>query len=114
MNTQSKTEGSSDLTWIALAHVMSRAGTDLLDGARGAYVNAVGLASSSANFEMQLRESLVELGFEVVEIDDLELLSERQTKEGPSEELIELAKLSVDGEIKFGSFHTYDDADDLM
>jgi hypothetical protein len=94
---------------------MSRSGEDLLEGARGAFVNAVGPAPSSVEFEHRLRELVVGLGFELVEIDDLELMSERRSKCVQTEELREVADLSeATGEIKLGSFHTYDDADDLM
>lgn len=52
---------------------------------------------------------------ELVEIDDLELMSERRSKYALTEELREVADLSeATGEIKLGSFHIYDDADDLM
>jgi len=94
---------------------MPRNGEDLLEGARGAFVNAVGPAPSSTEFEHRLRELVANLGFELIDLDDLELMSERQSKYALTEELREVADLSeASGEIELGSFHTYDDADDLM
>lgn len=105
----------SDPTWTALAHVMPRDGNDLLEGARGAFVNAVGPAASATEFEQRVRELVAGLGFELVEIDDLDLISERRSKDELSEELQELANLAAaTGKINLGSFHTYDNADDLM
>lgn len=110
-----RSTSQSDPTWTALAHVMPRDGKDLLEGAPGAFVNAVGPAASATEFEHRLRELVAGLGFELVEIDDLELMSERRSKDELSEELEELANLAAaTGEINLGSFHTYDNADDLM
>lgn len=101
--------------WTALAHVMPRSGQDLLEGARGAFVNAVGPAPSSAEFEHRLREVVAALGFELIELDDLELMSERRSKYELTEELQAVADLSeATGEIKLGSFYTYDRIEDLM
>lgn len=110
-----RSTSQSDPTWTALAHVMPRDDKDLLEGARGAFVNAVGPAASATEFEHRLRELVAGLGFELVELDDLELMSERRSKDALTEELREVANRSeATGEIKLGSFHTYDDADDLM
>jgi hypothetical protein len=101
--------------WAALAHVMPRSGQDLLEGARGAFVNAVGPAPSSAEFEHRLREVVAALGFELIEVDDLELLSERLAKYEHTEELQEIADLAeATGKINLGSFYTYDRKEDLM
>lgn len=105
----------SDPTWTGLAHVMPGDGDDLLEGARGAFANAVGAAASPAEFETRLRNLVASLGLELVEIDDLELMSERASKEGLSDELRELSsRAEATGNISLGSFHTYDEADDLM
>lgn len=101
--------------WTALAHVMPREETDLLQGARGAFVNAIGPAQSSREFEKNLREVFAGLGFELIEIDDLEPLAVRESKREIPQELTEVAELSrATNQIHLGAFHAYEDADDLM
>jgi hypothetical protein len=111
----SRNPSRSDPMWTALAHVMPRVGEDPLDGARGAFVHAVGPAPSSSEFEERLRSLVAGLGLQLIELDDLEEIGERRSKYELTDELRAMAAQSdATGEIKLGSFHTYEDVDDLM
>lgn len=95
-------------TWIGLAHVRPHEGNSLLQGGDGAFVPVVGLASDAdelANFAATL---LHHHEFEVVDVDDIELLSERLANHSVEDEILEVAnKLDQHDRIGVGKFQIY-------
>ena len=81
----------------------------ILDGAKGAYVNVLALASDQLEFEELATKAFGELGFEVLSMEDVNLLSQLK-KEGREfdRELIDLElEISKDEPIQFDEFQAY-------
>jgi hypothetical protein len=100
---------SDDALWVGLVHVTPRAGADLLEGASGGFTNVVALAAGETAFRIRLGIHFASLGFDVVEVDDVELLADRQrTHEVPQA----IADLGVDagesGDVEHDTYYTYD------
>jgi hypothetical protein len=103
MNTQIK-------IWIGLAKVSNIPGQNLLNGAKGAYVNILAMASSSSDFKDKVKKSVIDLGLNLLHIEDVELFSERSKNYEITESIKNLAKeVSETKELRFGNFHTFDD-----
>ena|SRR5436309_3098777 len=108
-------ETSSMEIWIGLVEVRPLGGCELLDNARGAFINIVAWAASSDEYTSKVESSSAELSLFVVEITMLEPVGSRRERVGDlSEEIEGVISRSLDhpDEIVFGTFHTYkrDDA----
>lgn len=100
--------GDRDL-WVGLVHVKPRTGRDLLEGASGAYTTAVCLASDAGGFRIRVGIFFANLGFEVLEVDDLEPLTERRaTHDVPQAILDAGTHAEASGEVEFDTYFTYD------
>ena len=112
MNTEQKFATEDTQRWIGLANVRPVVGNDLLAGARGAFVAVIGDAINESTFLALVERGADELDFEVVSLEDVELVSCR-TKEHPlPDDLVAaLSDLSPSSPIAFGSFHSYRELD---
>jgi hypothetical protein len=63
--------------WIGLAHVQPKQGNELLEGAKGAFVPVLGLASTLTEFSDALIILLESYSFNVLEVEDIELYADR-------------------------------------
>jgi hypothetical protein len=95
--------------WIGLAEVVQKSGkTPLGSVKKAACVNVVGLASDPSDFSKRAAKSLSEAEFDMIDLEDLEPFSERVNSHKVDTDLRELAReAEIDGQIKFGIFHTY-------
>src|SRR5688572_4326368 len=95
--------------WIGLAEVHSTAGSDVLGPARkGAIVTIIAHARDANDFRVVAAEAFREYGFELVALDNIELLSERTQHSAVDEILLRDAKrIPQDTKFVFGNFHTY-------
>ncbi len=99
-----------DLVWIGLFGVVPKEGYDLLDGASGAYVNAVAVSAKPNDFCLRVTAELDEMGFAVEESDDIELITDRLMTHEIDSDLQDLAKDAAStGSVLFGTFHTFED-----
>ncbi len=105
--------------WIGLAHAIPRPTNDLLDGALGAYVNAVAIASSEHEFCNRIEDALNAWQFDVVKISDVERFGERERakRNGQgaiiSDDIYELVNLLTESEpVQFSTFNAYSAEDE--
>lgn len=85
-------------------------GNNELENAKGAYVNAIVLADGIDSYRIKVKEELSMLSFYVVEMEDIELFSDRKNKYSISEELNEIAENAENtGNVSFGIFHSYEE-----
>ncbi len=99
--------------WIGLVGVTPQPGNNLLGDAKGAYVNVLASATSAAKYTTKVKGALKEIGLNLIEIDDLEPLSERLSKWTVDEEIITMAQTvrKIDS-VAFGTFYEYDSEDE--
>jgi hypothetical protein len=91
--------------WIALLLVHQRPGARVLMDENDAYVQTLALASSTREYEKIVRDTLGERGFDVVEIEDPEPLSERMKSWTVDPSLLSIAsQVEKSGEVGVGPF----------
>jgi len=96
--------------WIGLAKVSSIPGANLLDGAKGAYVNILAIASTSSEFKAKAKKAVEDLGLNFNQIEDIEIFSERIKNYELTGIIKNLAKeVNKTKELRFGNFHTFND-----
>ena len=94
--------------WTGLAEVRQRPGTAVLMDRNEAIVNVVGVSESKSAFEARVQTACDSLGFDLVELEDVESLAARAGSRGLSDLLETLAhRAEESGEIEFGPFHTW-------
>jgi EAL domain-containing protein (putative c-di-GMP-specific phosphodiesterase class I) len=78
-----------------------------------AFVNVLALASTQGEFADVVRDDLAQLGFDLVELEDTERLSERRESFTIPEEINRLAELTLaTAKTQFGTFHTWVSGDE--
>jgi len=78
-----------------------------------AFVNVLALASTQGEFADVVRDDLAQLGFDLVELEDTERLSERRKSFTVPEEINRLAGLTLaTGKAQFDAFHTWASGDE--
>ncbi len=94
--------------WIGLAHVKPVEGNNVFDNAIGAFVNILALSSDAISFKEQVLSSMVDLRLVLVELSEVDLLSNRIEKGELEDSIIQLGnQVANTGSIQFGIFHTY-------
>jgi hypothetical protein len=106
MTTKSKRTAQ---VWIGMVHVMPiREGA--LENATEAFTNALALVASHAEYEMVVKDSLLPLGFVVIEYEDVEPFASRALNWQVSDEMRNLAAaVKKRKRVLFGSFYTFRD-----
>ena len=94
--------------WIGLAKV-SALNNDILEGASGAYVNALAFANNKLDFRKKVKNKLAQLGLELKRLEDAEPFKDRVSKDRVSKEISRMSKRlsSHKNIIAFSKFHTY-------
>jgi ribonuclease PH len=104
----STTTSRKHLTWIGTAEVVPQDGNTLLGSATGAYVAVIGIANSEEDFHSCVTRAINALGFELVELDEVQQLESPTDVENLDEKLHErLDVLHEDNPVEFGSFHAF-------
>lgn len=96
--------------WFGLFDVVPNAeNPDVLDGAKGAFVNVIGLAQSRVEFFQLVEAGVNDLGLEVSACEEIDVLTTTQSRRDElSEELIEMAaRLTEKSPIAFDEFQAY-------
>jgi hypothetical protein len=96
--------------WKTLVGTVQRPGVSFLGEARGAYVNVVASAADLSELQQKVKLALDELGLDLIEMDDAEVLPVVLSKARVSEEVITMAKTvrKVDS-VAFGTFYVFDE-----
>ena len=99
--------------WIGLAEVIPAKGSRSLDGAKGAFVNVVGWASSNTDFHTRVEEAAVSLDMQLLALEDAEPFSQRHAKWDVDELILQMVGTAQEHEkdIVFGTFHLWDKTD---
>lgn len=107
-------ETSATEIWIGLVEVRPLEGCEILDDAKGAFINVVMWATSSEDYRSKSESTVAEMKLFVVDIERPEPVIARRKREGDfGEELENMISRSEDhpDEIVFGTFHLYNKDD---
>src|SRR5215467_317381 len=96
--------------WKTLVGTVQRPGVSFLGEAKGAYVNVVASAADISELEQKVKLALDELGLDLVEMDEAEVLPLTLSKASVSEEVLTMAKTvrRLDS-VAFGTFYVFDE-----
>jgi len=99
--------------WKTLVGTVQRPGVSFLGEAKGAYVNVVVSAADISELEQKVKLALDELGLDLIEMDEAEVLPLALSKARVSEEVLTMAKTvrKLDS-VAFGTFYVFDDTPD--
>src|ERR1051326_2335759 len=83
------------------------------DDGKGAYVNVVAWASCEEEFKQRVEKIIPELDCIMLEIENVQLLSERMEQPDYPEDLIDMRSTAErqPADIVFGTFHTWSQSD---
>jgi hypothetical protein len=99
--------------WAGLATVHQHPGADVLLDRNDPFVNAVALAHPAEEFTQLVRSALSQLGFELVDLEEIEPLALRRLSFAIPEETERLAEIAqISTKVEFGAFHTWVSDDD--
>ncbi len=97
------------MAWIGLCEVRPLPGNDSLEGAIGAFVNVVALGESEEDFKRCVLSTMKEYDFEVIAMNDIGTVEEREQREDLIPELSALAQsLTEEYPIQFDEFQAYE------
>jgi hypothetical protein len=100
--------------WIGLVEVRPLEGCEILDDAKGAFINVVMWATSNEDYRSKSELTVAEMRLFVADITSPEPVITRRKREGDFDEEIEdMIARSEDNpdEIVFGTFHLYNKDD---
>lgn len=99
--------------WKTLVGTVQRPGVSFLGDAKGAYVNVVASAEDLLELEQKVKLALDELGLDLIEMDDAEVLPLTLSKARVSKEILTMAKTvrKLDS-VAFGTFYVFDKTPD--
>jgi len=108
MNIPNKNKHQSKLKWIGLINVKPRPGNSALGNALGAFVASIALADGPEEYGRKVTEALNEYGFDVVQIEDVELFEDRVQKHSVTPDILELAAaVTQENPVALADFHSY-------
>ena len=93
--------------WIGMARVVPDSRhSNILNGAKYAYVNIVAYASSDDEFKQSVKDALANLGFILEKLEDVELFEMLTARAQPALSIFFLVEqLKLDKKLQFGTFH---------
>lgn len=96
--------------WKGLAEVLQQPGIKYLGEAKGGFVNVVASAKTSHEFRRKVAKSLKELGLQLIDIDEIQILSDTTTANIVSEEIVTMWETvrKIDS-VAFGTFFLFSD-----
>jgi hypothetical protein len=98
--------------WIGLIGVVPTKGNESLDGAKGAYVNALAPAKSQDEYDRVVRKAVGKLNLFFFECDEVEPLAARAARMALDERLHDLADQALrTQEVMFDEFHCFKNLD---
>lgn len=96
------------IKWIGLAKVTVLNESNILNGDKLAYTNAVGLSKTKTEFRNEVKNKLYSMDLKLLRLESTEPFAERLEKHKVDNEIIKIAnRLSVKNLIEFSTFHTY-------
>ena len=96
-----------NIKWIGLAMVTVIKDSDIFNGDKSAYTNAVGVAKTKAEFRHKVKMTLYSMNLKLLRLEDAAPLGARR-KNYLSKEVTQVARALVKiNEVKFSTFHTF-------
>ena len=86
---------------------MPQAGRSCLDEMKGAYTNALALASNADEFKKMVEHALGQLNLFAFEFEDLEPIEARAARTILNADISVLASRAATGEVCFDTFHRF-------
>jgi hypothetical protein len=97
-----------DGKWIGLFSVRPQKGNNVLGDAIGALVAAIALAEDPADFSRKVSMVLASEGFDVVQIEDVDLVDNRVRQHSVAPNVAKLAsEVTQSNPVVLGDFHSY-------
>ncbi len=97
-----------NIKWIGLAKVIVLNESDIFDGDKAAYSNALAFAKNKIEFRKQVKNKLYSMDLKLVRLQEAEAYTVRLKKYKVSSEITKIAsRLSEYNKIEFSTFHTY-------
>jgi hypothetical protein len=97
--------------WKALVGATQRKGVTFLGDAEGGYVHVVASADDLAEFTQKITSALDELGLDLIEVDEAQILPVTLSKANVSEEIRNMANtVRKCDSVAFGTFHVFDES----
>lgn len=101
--------GNKSKVWIGLANVKPTENNFSFSHTKRAFVNILCMAKNKEEYIENVSLALKEIDFELIEIDDVEMLDARKDLYNvPEEILLKEKKIRKEGGVDFGNFHTYE------
>jgi|SRR4051812_981775 hypothetical protein len=102
--------------WNGLIQVYPQAESDILEGAKGAFVQAFLCARSFSEFENGVARALESIGLLVVSVEDATVITEDDQNRFLSDDNVELDELAkkarASGEVTFTTFFGFENSED--
>ena len=96
--------------WAGVAEVVPRYGNNLLEGAEGAYVGVIGMASSAPEFFSKANAAFAAMDFDMLDLADVGSIRSVEDWTNADDGLrMKLASLSTSNPIEFGTFQCFSD-----
>src|SRR5947209_9666801 len=100
-------QGGEREVWTGLVEVTADEGNDIFDGAPGAYVNVLALASSVEDYMAVTAPLLLRAGVVAVGLDDPEPLRERQSRMKLSDDILALGERAARDGVVWDTFYVF-------
>ena len=100
--------------WIAQANVEKRPGFENILEGYGAFLGIIVKAHNVEELKRLAKKVFFEEGFILIEVEDIELLSERLKIATVDQNLLDAVKvISKKHPVQFGAFHSYPEIDEI-
>lgn len=95
--------------WIGLAKLEPSTLNGVLEDAKGAYTNAIGIASDRVGFRVKVKDALAELDLRLIRLEQAAPLKARLSENALDSELTKVARVAgKTGKVGFGTFHAFE------
>ncbi len=96
------------IKWIGLAKVVVLNESDILDGDKAAFTNALGLAKTKTEFRNKVKNKFYSMDLNLLRLEEIESFADRLKNHNVGKNIIKISKrLSETNEVGFSIFHTF-------
>lgn len=106
------TDQTNREVWIGLVEVAPEEGSDIFDGAPGAYANVLAIASSVDDYMAVTAPALLRAGVIAVGVENPEPLRARHSRGELSDEMLGLAERAREGHVVWDTFYVFEAEDE--
>ncbi len=96
------------IKWIGLAKVVVLNNSNILNGDKAAFTNALGLAKTKTEFRNKVKNKFYSMDLKLLRLEEVESFADRLKNHNVSKDIIKVSKrLSEINEVEFSIFHTF-------